>query len=740
MAVKNNNNNGMEEVKNTTIPSLKSGLPALARCIAGPGSGKTECLCQNVLFLVGRMVEMGYDPVEAFRSFLLITFTDAAAIEIAARCALRAATQGIIVNGEPQKVAITSDDIHASTFNGFCYEIDKKYWKELGYAKELSVIQGANADRGQLVQDCLQDHPVGGLNYQNPTAKGGAIEFCEKCFDYIKVYMDLDDTSDHADELRMAMCDNRSRIGKKDPDWNGIIDLYIYYNDKLKDKGLMEFPDQEPAALKLIDAHPEIIGDSGIRHIIVDEFQDSSPLQMELVKRFAADESVDSILVIGDDFQSIYGFRDADPENMIDFFGRIGRDGQTLLLTDNYRSTPEIVEMGNRTIARNVNKVDKTIVATRPSGDPVEIKAFYRNKTELRYIASRIMVLVNRDGVAPEDIAFISYRRQTVREMAAILQEFGVPVVVKVPTGVADDPNVKAVEALSRAVESPDATELYLEFLVAKYNGHLYENGRTKEDIEEEISQMSKTFKNLALKEFGAQRHIFHTYVDMLETRDEIFSYFKDSCYRQPDFVEEIAYIDRFVHFGQNEEIKMSQEYAGVTLTTAHSSKGLEWPYVFATISDYDNEVINRKKSDNAEVEEIRRLEFVAFTRAKDHLFVSGTYKAWDKPKKDDSGKTVGRNVGYNRFLKEILEDNGINYVPDDPTEALREKHAAEVRKENARKAMEKRKANAERKEKLKLARLEAKEKAGRILTLYERHDLTRLRNKYDPSQNSGKD
>lgn len=714
-------------------------LPKLGLVIAGPGAGKTECLCQNVLYGIGKAVEnrpaqetADQAAIDALRSYLLITFTEAGATEMKDRLTIRLKTQGVMVNGKKLLVMASTDDVNAMTFNSFAFDIDKPYWQELGYAKPLSVIQGADPDRGALIEELLTDYPVSGLKYDNAASRGGAILFCEQAFDVIKAQklQDLGD-ADMGQELSVALwSDDKTRKGQQQPDWAGLVSLFHKYEDKLKDSGLMEFADQEPAAIKLMDAHPDLIGSLGYRHVVADEFQDSSPIQMEFMRRFANCPEIESVMAVGDDFQSIFGFRDADPDNMLHFFERIGREGTTMMLTENYRSTPEIVEMGNRTIERNVNKVDKTITATRPSGKPVEIKPFYREKTELRYIAARIKVLID-NGVAPEDIAFISYRRATVRKVASLLQEFDVPVVVKVPTSVAEDPNVQAVEALSKAFEDPNATELYLQYLVAKYEGHLYADDRDRDAIEAEIESLKKTFNWLPDQDFDTQKGIFNGLVNELNPKDEVFDHFRQKCMQFDDFIDEIGWIDKFARFGQSEEIKLNQEYVGVTLTTAHSSKGLEWKYVFCSISDFDNRVINKKRSSDPEVEEIRRLEFVAFTRARDELFVSGTYEAWNEPKKDDSGKTVGRDIGYNRFLKEVLEDNDIDYVPDDPMEPLRLKHAAEVRKANAAKAAEKRKANAAKKDIIKLARLEAKLKAGRILTTYETLDLNKLRKKY---------
>lgn len=121
-------------------------------------------------------------------------------------------------------------------------------------------------------------------------------------------------------------------------------------------------------------------------------------------------------MAVGDDFQSIYGFRDADPDNMLKFYERLDETGETFFLTDNYRSVQNVVNFGNRVIARNVNKVDKVITTTREEGDPVILKPFYRNETELKYIAWKIKLLIEQDGVAPEDIAFLSYRRLTVQK------------------------------------------------------------------------------------------------------------------------------------------------------------------------------------------------------------------------------------------------------------------------------------------------------------------------------------
>lgn len=151
-----------------------------ALVIAGPGAGKTECMCQNVLYTLGKMVENGVDPIEALHSFLLITFTEAGANEMKGRLTFRLLTQGIEANGENRKIAASTDDVKAMTFNSYAFDIDKMFWQELGYSKELAVIE--NTERGAIIQNLLTDSPVDGLRYENAVARGGSNPFRWKVF------------------------------------------------------------------------------------------------------------------------------------------------------------------------------------------------------------------------------------------------------------------------------------------------------------------------------------------------------------------------------------------------------------------------------------------------------------------------------------------------------------------------------------------------------------------------------
>lgn len=126
---------------------------------------------------------------------------------------------------------------------------------------------------------------------------------------------------------------------------------------------------------------------------------------------------------------------------------------------------------------------------------------------------------------------------------------------------------------------------------------------------------------------FEAQRNKFHEYLDAIRGEDEIYAHILELLYSNEDLQSELEYLLDFTRYGDKEEKKMAQGYEGVVLTTEHSSKGLEWDYVFNSISKYDSERLHRNSRQTiARKEEMRRLMFVSMTRAREELFVSGQY------------------------------------------------------------------------------------------------------------------
>ena len=621
----------------------------VCRVNATAGSGKTECMTERGT----RMFEEGIKPSEV----LFITFTDAGANEMKARIAKKCETRGLHVSG---------NDIQAMTFNTFAYRIVKDNFEDCGFTTKPMVVDDIR--NSVIITQLLDENPVAGLDYLNYDVNSpnclGALACAKKTFETIKEtqYYDLDLLKDAASEKGFFRFVGSTGL-------SALLSLYEDYDKRLKEENLLQFADQEPLMLGFLDGHPDYLDELGYRHIIVDEFQDSNDTQLEIIRRLISTKCFESLMVVGDDSQSIYGFRNTTPENILHFFEKIGKVGEDLYLTENRRSTPEILELANKINALNKDRVDKDMIPVRESGKKPVVRGFHDKKTEYRYISERIKDLID-SGYQPEDIAFIAFKKTELVALGAELTQAGIPWVMMSPLPYMENANVKAALSLAEAFYQPESDLLYFNYLVAKYHGDIFHK-KSMTELRLEVDEMKKTFMSIDQLEIPYQRVLFHKFLDALKEEDEIYQAFLDLVYANEDLQSELEYIRNFSIYGKNAGKKMEQKYQGVVLTTAHSSKGLEWKAVFNSISGYDSASLHTSgPKHQKKVEEARRLLFVSMTRARDLLYITGQYVAYG-PKDDRT---------YNQFLREVFEAEDIPYCPVDPNEGLK----AQERKKRA--------------------------------------------------------
>lgn len=621
----------------------------VCRVNATAGSGKTECMTERG----ARMFEEGIKPSEV----LFITFTDAGANEMKARIAKKCETRGLHVSG---------DDIQAMTFNTFAYRIVKDNFKDCGFTTKPMVVDDIR--NSVIITQLLDENPVAGLDYLNYDVNSpnclGALACAKKTFETIKETQDYD-----LDLLKDAASEKGFYRFVGSTGLSALLSLYEDYDKRLKEENLLQFADQEPLMLGFLDRHPDYLDELGYRHIIVDEFQDSNDTQLEIIRRLISTKCFKSLMVVGDDSQSIYGFRNTTPENILHFFEKIGKVGEDLYLTENRRSTPEILELANKINALNKDRVDKDMIPVRESGKKPVVRGFHDKKTEYRYISERIKDLID-SGYQPEDIAFIAFKKTELVALGAELTQAGIPWVMMSPLPYMENANVKAALSLAEAFYQPESDLLYFNYLVAKYHGDIFHK-KSMTELRLEVDEMKKTFMSIDQLEIPYQRVLFHKFLDALKEEDEIYQAFLDLVYANEDLQSELEYIRNFSIYGKNAGKKMEQKYQGVVLTTAHSSKGLEWKAVFNSISGYDSASLHTSgPKHQKKVEEARRLLFVSMTRARDLLYITGQYVAYG-PKDDRT---------YNQFLREVFEAEDIPYCPVDPNEGLK----AQERKKRA--------------------------------------------------------
>lgn len=355
---------------------------------------------------------------------------------------------------------------------------------------------------------------------------------------------------------------------------------------------------------------------------------------------------------------SIYGFRDTTPEYIIHFADYIGQPVKDMYLLENRRSTPQIINVANQVIALNKERIDKDLIPVRADGKPVSLQGFHSRKDERQFIVDEIERLITSGKYKPEDICVIDRKRSGLLDIGTRLSEKGIPWVSKVGQNLLTNSKVKAALSLCDAFYDPNVTVHYFDYLVAKHDGQILD--LPEEQLTEEIEKLKTIFSSMDQLEFEAQRAILHELLDDLKEveDDEIYDYFLELLYDNEGLPEELEYSRIFKKYGSAMEKKLDQSYVGVTLVTAHSSKGLEWPVLFNSVTNYDTPSLHSKTSASQKnLEETRRLLFVSTTRARDLLYLTGVYVAAGSEK---DGYT------YNQFLEELHAITGKFYDPID--------------------------------------------------------------------------
>ena len=629
---------------------------------ATAGSGKTECMTERTKELIKSGVYS--------KDILHISFTNVAVGEMKERIAGKCLAEGINVSG---------DDIQCFTFNSFANLAIGEYYQELGFTDRPRILTDEfnyNFIEKLINETQIPDVDMGAVSYDdNGVAVPRIIFTAAKVFEIIKKKMiDVDEDS-AVDDIHEAASEAGIMKSMTDRSIQKLIEIYKDYDNCLKKDNFVTYSDQEPLMFQVLANHPEYFESLGYQHIVVDEFQDSNEVQMETIKRLISTVCFKSLMVVGDDSQAIFAFRDTTPDFIINFGSYIGKDVTDLMLTENRRSCGEIIKVANLINNLNVNKVDKDMIATREDGIKPTVKGFHSKKEELAYIADGIENEVKMEGRNPAEIAFIGLKRSELAEIGSLLTERGIPWVMKSPMNLMENSRVKGAMSLADAFYQPDATVLYLNFLAAKYDGELLKV-KSVPEINAEIAAMKELFTNIWMKDMKDQQWIFHQYLEEIRKNapDELYDYFLELLYANEDLPSELEYTRIFKKYGSKMGKKMEQDYEGVVLTTVHSSKGLEWPVVYLSLSNFDNERLHMKRHLD-EIEEKRRLLFVAITRARDILRISGQYVAYG-PKDDRT---------YNQFLREIYNVLEEKYNPIDPMEAIRDAERKEKARAKAR-------------------------------------------------------
>ena len=574
--------------------------------LAGPGSGKTTVITHRVQYLTK---EYGIDPGD----ILVITFTRAAAEEMRER--YEALTGG-------------GSRVTFGTFHSIFFRILKLAYR---YTADNIVRE---EQQMQFVRELAQ---AGGLEPEDENEFAASI---------------LSEISSVKGE-RIAL---EHYYSKNCPD-AVFRQLYAGYEEKMRRAGLIDFDDMMVLCLELFTERKDILSawQRRYRYILIDEFQDINRLQYEIVRMLAKPE--DNLFIVGDDDQSIYRFRGAKPEIMLGFERDYPGAGR-ILLDVNYRSTEEIVAPALRLIGENQKRFSKAIHTTGRHGKNV-ITKLWQDPGEENLAIAREIQLYLQSGVRPGDIAVLYRTNAGPRFLMEKLMEYNLPfrtrdtvpnlyehwisrnilTYIRIAMGSrAREDILQVINRPKRYISRdamPDETVSF-EKMKAFY--------AEKDWIAERIESLEGDLRAIArmsplaavnyirqgmgydeyLIEYAAFRRMRPE--ELLETADEL----KESAAGFKTFDEWFAHIEAYKEELLRQAAQRRTETDAITLATMHSAKGLEFPIVYLLNANEGITPHSRAMLDE-DMEEERRLFYVAMTRAKTRLHVYAVRERYHK-------------------------------------------------------------------------------------------------------------
>lgn len=551
------------------------------RVNAVAGSGKTTIVTLRTL----RLIEEGCKPEE----ILMITFTDKACGEMRSR--LRRYAKGAVLADE----GIDTEKIVVETFNSFGQKLLDIHYDKLGFTEPPQLVD--EIVKKDIIIELLDKHRTLPMDYRNPFMDlpnaCGAVTQMGRIIDSLK--------ANHVEtpaEVEGLVANNLVPRAKE------ILAIYEAYNAKLVELNRIDYEDQLRLILQLKSYG--VFAALPYKHIVVDEFQDSNRNQIGLILEMAKeDKALQSVVVVGDELQAIYGFRDANPENLVNF-GTFFPGMVDIPLEDNFRSQTPIIDMANRILTREA-RIAKVIKAHRKEEGVEPVLMSIENPDEEYDLYTRQAKKLIRTGTPPRDIAVLCRTKSELLSVQHHMEEAGIPTILRVPEVIGDAPYVKAIIGLASFLLNHSDT-----LGLALYRKSLGEDPFDAEALAKDAEELGKQYDELTTEESrimlfaGMIKNAREDYIadafaeDVLtkgfHTAHDIFEY----CVKYRDY--KVKETKSTVH----------EDADAVNLITVHSAKGLEWPVVMLSLRKF------RPTS-----EEEHRLLYVAVTRAKEKLLIT---------------------------------------------------------------------------------------------------------------------
>jgi len=634
--------------------------------LAGAGSGKTRVLTRRI----AHVLHTGVDP----KHVLAVTFTNKAAAEMKERVA--------------ELIGEMASNVWVSTFHSTCCRILRQEIEALGWTKRFAIYD--DDDQLRMIKTLLDE-----LGHDT----GDAREVLGK-IDFYKNRMITVET---------VVQERRGRVGDM------FVSVWRAYDEALKAANALDFNDLIGRTVQLFTDHPAVLARwrERFQFVMVDEYQDTNRGQYELLRLLACEHR--NLAVVGDDDQSIYGFRGADVSNILNF-ERDYPEATVVRLEQNYRSSGHILTLANAVVEQNTGRLEKKLWTEADDGPRVQLKIAPDIQAEARWVATATHTL-RRRGHDYGDIAIIYRTNAIARSFESALRQVGIPYKVVGGKKFYERREIRDLLAYLRLVINPNDDAALLRVINvpprgigAKTQTKLREDAanrglpllrtarlrggkRTRQErglkaFTELVDELEGLAREVSPAELVAEAIDRSGYRAMLEADTDDKDRLSRDAQARLDNLQELvedaaafpvpddaltavdhltAWMDRTALTGADEDIP---DGGRVTLMTVHSSKGLEYPVVF--VVQMNEGVFPHAKSAETGVEEERRLAYVAFTRAMKRLVVTRS-AAEGRPGRRRSGPPARPS----RFLFNLPHEVVDGDLPQgDPESSAQERRA----------------------------------------------------------------
>ena len=598
--------------------------------LAGAGSGKTKVLTTKIAYLIEELKVSYYN-------ILAITFTNKAAKEMKDRLNLL--------------IGDISKNIQVSTFHSFGLKLLRENCNLLGYESNFVIMD--SDDSLTVVKKIIKE-----LNYDpkvyNPRAIRNKISSCKN---------------------EMIMPRDYEKYAVSDYE-KVVLEVYEKYESKLRRNNSVDFDDLLLLPIRLFKENKDVLDkyQERFKYILIDEYQDTNEAQYILTKMIS--EKYRNITCVGDDSQSIYSFRGANYKNILNF-EKDYPDALTILLEQNYRSTKTILNAANCVIKNNKARKDKNLWTANDEGEKVKYYKAFNEKDEAQYVIRKIKELIRRD-VLYKDIAILYRTNAQSRILEEEMLKENFPYRVVGSFYFYNRKEIKDLIAYLRLIHNTKDNVSLLRIINTPKRGiglKTIENLTTKADLEDKsIYEVISSGKELAFKEIIEKlirikeeltlTELIDKVLDASGIRSELESEKTLEAEIRLENLEEFKSITK--SFEEREGVVSLEEFLleislvsdveeykdddnRINLMTVHSVKGLEFDYVFVVGMEEGIFPHMNSLMEEAEVEEERRLMYVAITRAKKALHLVNTRRRtlFGKDQINPSS----------RFINEIDED-----------------------------------------------------------------------------------